>query len=248
MKRVDDHLISLTLGVETAVTPLVHIIRHGQSLHNVERGYPYRDPPLTNEGVNAAKEIKISAIPDLIVISPMTRTIQTALNAFPSILGSAPTHTKVQIWPDLREAHDANCNKGVSRTELSAKFPQFNFAECPEEWDHPPHTTEDASIRAEVVRQRLKGLSEQYVNIALITHRGFIAFLIKGDRFDVCETRSYRFATDQEVEMKSLRMGVNIDTNELQDFGQTVLVPFEVCKGPGVGKVPTAVVKQDTQS
>lgn len=127
---------------------------------------------------------------------------------------------------------------------MLAKFPQFNFAECPEEWDHPPHSTEDATARAEVVRQRLKELSKQYANIALITHRGFIAFLVKGDRFDVCETRSYRFGTDREAEMESLRAGVNIDTNELQDFGPTVLVPFEVCEGPGVGKVAAAVVEQ----
>ena len=247
MKRVADHPTALTLCVEPSVTPVVHIIRHGQSLHNVERGYPHRDPPLTDAGFNAAKQIEIPAIPDLVVISPMTRTIQTALNAFPSILGSAPFQAEVQIWPDLREAHDANCNKGVSRTEMLAKFPQFSFAGCPEEWAHPPHSTEDATARAEVVRQRLKELSKQYANIALITHRKFIAFLVQGDRFDVCETRSYRFGRDQEPEMEALRMGVNADTNEVQDFGPTVLVPFENYEGPGVGKVATAIVEQDAQ-
>ena len=242
-----DHLPTLTLWVEPLLTPLVHIIRHGQSLHNVERGYPYRDPALTNAGLNAAKHIKVSAMPDLIVISPMTRTIQTALNAFPSNFSSTPFQAEVQIWPDLREAHDANCNKGVSRTEMLAKFPQFNFAECPEEWDHPPHSIEDATARAETVRQRLKELSKQYANIALITHRGFIAFLVQGDRFDVCETRSYRFGTDREAEVESLRMGVNIDTNELQDFGPTILVPSEVHEEPGGGGVASTVMEQNAQ-
>ena len=238
-----DHLTTLRLWVEPVVTPLVHIIRHGQSLHNLEHGYPHRDPPLTDAGLNAAKHIRVSAIPDLILISPMTRTIQTALNAFPSILSSTPIQAEVQIWPDLREAHDANCNKGVSRTEMLAKFPQFNFAECPEEWDHPPHSIEDATARAEVVRRRLKELSKQYANIGLVTHWGFIAFLVEGDRFDVCESRSYRFSTEQEAEVESLRMGVNVDTNEVQDFGPTVLVPFDVQEGPGVGTVGTAVVE-----
>ncbi|KAL2072902.1 hypothetical protein VTL71DRAFT_12245 [Oculimacula yallundae] len=208
--------------------PLVHIIRHGQSLHNVDRSYPYRDPPLTAAGQEATKQIKISAVPDLILISPMTRTIQTAMNAFPSAFpsaGSAANRTKVQIWPDLREAHDAICNKGISRADISAKFPHLNFSECPEEWDHPPHTIEDATIRAEKVRGRLRGLSKVYSNIVLITHRGFIAFLVKGDRYDVCETRSYRFGTDEGIEAASLRFGTNTDTKTQQDFGPTILVP-----------------------
>lgn len=211
---------------ESTTSPLVHIIRHGQSLHNVDRGYPHRDPPLTDTGHEATKQIKIPAVPDLIVISPMTRTVQTAMNAFPSIVGSALNGTEVQIWPDLREAHDAECNKGISRADISAKFPHLNFLECPEEWDHPLHTIEAATIRAEKLRLRLKELSKKYKNIALITHRGFIAFLVKGDRYNVCETRSYRFSTDEEAEADSLRFGVNVDTKAQQDFGPTVLVPL----------------------
>ena len=209
---------------EPTTSPLVHIIRHGQSLHNIDRGYPHRDPPLTDAGHEATKQIKISAVPDLIAISPMTRTIQTAMNAFPSI-GSAPNVTEVQIWPDLREAHNAICNQGISRADISAKFPHLNFSQCPEEWDHPPHTIEAATIRAEKVRRRLKELSKVYNNTVLITHRGFIAFLVKGDRYDVCETRSYRFGTDEETEAESLRFGVNVDTKAQQDFGPTILVP-----------------------
>ena len=247
MKCVADHPTALILWEEPAVIPLVHIIRHGQALHNVTHGYPYRDPPLTDAGFEAAKKIELPAIPDLIVISPMTRTIQTALKAFPSILGSVPFQAEVQIWPDLREAHDAICNKGVSRAEISAKFPQFSFAECPEEWDHPPYSIENATARAEAVRRRLKELSKQYANITVVAHRRFIAFLAKGDKFDVCETRSYRFSTDQEAEMEAVRMGVNADTKEMQDYGPTILVPFEGYDEPGVGKVASAVVEQDTQ-
>lgn len=212
---------------EPTPTPLVHIIRHGQSLHNIHRGYPHRDPPLTDAGHEATKQINLSAVPDLIVISPMTRTIQTAMNAFPSSIGSPPTGTEVQIWPDLREAHDAICNQGISRADIAAKFPHLDFSECPEEWNHPPHTIETATIRAEKVRRRLQDLSKVYKNIALITHRGFIAFLVKGDRYDVCETRSYRFGTEEEAEADSLRFGVNVDTKVQQDFGPTVLVPHK---------------------
>jgi broad specificity phosphatase PhoE len=210
--------------VERTTSPLVHIIRHGQALHNIDRGYPHRDPPLTDAGHQATKHIEISAVPDLIIISPMTRTIQTAINAFPSI-GRAQNAIEVKVWPDLRETHDAICNKGISRADISARFPFLDFSECPEQWDYPRHTIEAATIRAEKVRARLKALSKVYSNVVLITHRGFIAFLVKGDRYDVCETRSYRFGADEEIEAESLRFGVNIDTETRQDFGPTVLVP-----------------------
>ena len=98
----------------------------------------------------------------------MTRTIQTALIVFGHLLLNTSSKTELQVWPDLREAHDAICNKGVSRAELAAKFPQFDFSACREEWDYPPHSPEDAIARAESVRQRLKDLSGSYENIVLI--------------------------------------------------------------------------------
>lgn len=92
-----------------------------------------------------------------------------------------------------------------------------------------PHTIEGATERAEKVRLRLKELSQTHQNIAVITHRGLIAFLVKGERFAVCETRSYRFGTDEEAEAE--RMGVNVDTGMVHDFGPTVLVEVERMEG-----------------
>ncbi|EHK19767.1 uncharacterized protein TRIVIDRAFT_68229 [Trichoderma virens Gv29-8] len=202
----------------------IHILRHGQSLHNVHRGYPHRDPPLTDIGSQQASNVRPPAEPDLILVSPMTRTIQTALIVFSRHLKTSPTKVELQVWPDLREAHDAVCNRGVSRAEMAAKFPQFDLSACHEEWDYLPHSFEDAVMRAERVRRRLKDLSRSYKNIFLVTHRGFIAFLVKGERFDVCESRSYRFAAENEVNEQ--RYGINNDTGEEQDFGPNLLLPI----------------------
>jgi broad specificity phosphatase PhoE len=169
----------------------------------------------------------LSVQPDLILISPMTRTIQTALNMFPFLAEQAPP-VPVHIWPDLREAHDAECNKGLSRLELQAEFPQFDFSLCHEEWDYAEHSVEAATARAETVRKRLKDLSLAYENIFVITHRGFKAFLVKGKRFGLAETRCYRFATEEEARDEKVRWGVNSDTLLEQDFGPTVLVLNEV--------------------
>jgi len=206
------------------MSPLIHIIRHGEALHNVQRGYPDRDPPLTKAGNYSTKHINLVAQPDLIIISPMTRTLQTAMNIVPSLAEQALFDIPVQIWPDLREANDAICNKGLSRAELESKFPQFDFSECNREWDYAYHTIQDATDRAERVRKRLKELSTSYRNIAIITHRGFKAFLVKGKRFGLAEVRCYRFASEEEAKDEKIRRGVNFDTLEEQDFGPTVLI------------------------
>ncbi|KAJ9149023.1 hypothetical protein NKR23_g4478 [Pleurostoma richardsiae] len=196
----------------------IHILRHGQALHNIERGYPHRDPPLTGLGCQQARNLRLSTEPDLILISPMTRTIQTALLAF----GPLINRVNVQICPDLREAHDAVCNTGVGRADLIAKFPQFDFSACSETWDYPPHSVEHATLRARDLRQHLSVLSKSYKSILLITHRGFIAYLVEGSRYDFCESRSYKFATEDDILTK--RYGIHIDTGLEQDFGPTLLL------------------------
>lgn len=112
---------------------------------------------------------------------------------------------------------------------------------CLEQWGYEPHTIETATKRAECVRRDLKELTKLYKNTALVTHRGFVAFLVQGSRFDVCgtppssiqrrlfsilvnysslEIRSYRFPEDGEVE--GLRHSLNIDTQGLQDLSHCI--------------------------
>ncbi|RSL67899.1 hypothetical protein CEP53_002796 [Fusarium sp. AF-6] len=207
----------------------IHILRHGQGRHNVQRGYPYRDPPLTEVGCEQAKAVRraLSVKPDLILVSPMTRTIQTMNIVFGHLFNDSSGNKKVevQVWPELREAHDAICNKGISRAELAAKFPHLDFSACRRQWDYSAHSPERAAARAERIRRHLGALasSGKYKNIFLVTHRGLVAFLVQGPRFSVCEHRSYQFAAGEEVDKK--RLGVNIDTGLEQDFGPTLLVP-----------------------
>lgn len=207
-----------------SIRPLIHIIRHGEAIHNIDRTYAKRDPPLTAAGRDQCQQVELVATPDLILISPMTRTLQTALTVFPFLQSDDPFPVPVEVWPDLREAHDAECNKGLGRAELRNKFPRFNFEPCAEEWDYPQHTIEGATARAERVRKRLKELSNTYHNIAVVAHRGFFAYLVKGRRFNTCEARTYVFATQEEADNVEVRMGLNCDTLLQQDFGPTVLV------------------------
>jgi broad specificity phosphatase PhoE len=211
---------------------LVHIIRHGEALHNVQRGYSHPDPPLTEAGMRATKEVALPVTPDLIIISPMTRAIQTAMNIFPFLQIASTSEIPVRIWPDLREANDAICNKGVPRKDIQTKFPQFDFNECHETWDYATHTITDAVARAERIRRRLHDLSATFKNIALVSHRGLIAFLVQGQRFNPAEVRSYRFATDSEAQDEKVRLAVHCDLLQEHDFGPTVLLALNTPAGP----------------
>ncbi len=116
----------------------------------------------------------------------MTRTTHTAIAVFgPLTLGPDP-QVKMQIWPELREAHDHICCQGSSKQEMTSKFPDFDFSGCHDDWDYPSHTNESAVARGEEVRRKLRGLTEVHKHIVLVTHRGFVAFLVQGPRFQTC--------------------------------------------------------------
>lgn len=184
-----------------SLVPRVHIIRHGEALHNVDQNNSTRDPSLTSEGHASTKNITLPIQPDFLIISPMIRTIQTALNIFPFLREHGNSPMPVEIWPDLRETLDSECNKGLPRAEISRNYPQFDFSNCKEDWNYSPHTVESATTRAENVRKRLKELSATYSNIVIVTHRGFIGFLVKGRSFMTSELRTYRFATDKKCKI-----------------------------------------------
>jgi broad specificity phosphatase PhoE len=154
-------------------------------LASVIRPYPDRDPPLTELGFAQAAALKSIDAPDLLVVSPMTRTLQTAITIFGTIEAGCVRDIPIQIWPDLRETLDLECNKGSSRVDMQAKFPQVDFSECSEVWDYEPHSVEAATARAERVRRRLHDIRTKYKHVTLITHRGILAYLVKGPRFEV---------------------------------------------------------------
>ncbi|KAH7123624.1 histidine phosphatase superfamily [Dendryphion nanum] len=217
------------------ITPKIYLIRHGESLHNVQRPYPFRDAPLTASGHASTKDIRLPQTPDLIIISPMTRTIQTAFNAFPTLATIEDTTRDLQseiaqpkpdilIWPSLREIWPTICNKPLTRTELETKFPFLDFSLCSKDGEYVEETPIEISARAKTVRRQLKQLSARYLNIAVVSHRGLIAYLVKGRRFDVGEVRTYRWASEQEEQEKEERWGLHCETCTEWDFGPDVLV------------------------
>lgn len=76
-------------GRSGARTQTIHFIRHGQGEHNIESsGYLLADAVLTAVGRAQVQELRDSAAlannpPQFVAVSPLRRTMQTALLAFP---------------------------------------------------------------------------------------------------------------------------------------------------------------------
>mmetsp|Transcript_16094 Transcript_16094/g.29428 ORF Transcript_16094/g.29428 Transcript_16094/m.29428 type:complete len:221 (+) Transcript_16094:712-1374(+) len=126
---------------------LLYLIRHGEGIHNVaEREFgkehwesvealteKYFDAPLNDVGERQCAELQSSfqkategGMPpvDTIIVSPLTRAIETAKLGLAHIWGKVPTYAV-----DLcRERYGKNlCDKRKSVTELKKLHPEINF-------------------------------------------------------------------------------------------------------------------------
>ena len=171
---------------DSVCTVQVHLKPARTRNGSVDRAYPHHDPPLTREGHSEAARIHIPRRPDLIVTSPMHRTIETALIVVQILARADDILPEMRVWPGLREAHDAECNKGSPRRVLEANYPNLDFSSCSAEWDYEPHSAQAATDCAERVRRALSKLLDKCENIMVVTHRGLIAHIVQGSRFDLC--------------------------------------------------------------
>ena len=148
----------------------------------------------------------------------MRRTIEvTAFAAFTPV-DNEPL--PIEVWPDLRGAHDAVCNHGSLVAVLQKEYPHLDFSECNSEWTYGKHTHSGAERRAERVRRRLKEHPAQ--KIVLITHRGFIAYLVESHKFVNCEVGFFRFLAPEDAQAN--RMGHD---GVLTDYGPSVICRVE---------------------
>jgi glucosyl-3-phosphoglycerate phosphatase len=125
----------------------VHLIRHGQSQFNaafdsIARVDPMIfDPHLTDLGIAQAQalaEPKRWAGVELVVVSPLTRAIQTAKQAFAG--HTAPWHVEALH----REKCDHSGDIGRRRAALQADFPELGFDHLDDPWWHHDPKRPDA--------------------------------------------------------------------------------------------------------
>jgi broad specificity phosphatase PhoE len=152
----------------------VHIFRHCKAEHNVNRDYSIFDPKLIKEGEEqCARRLKevVGYSPEIVLVSPSTRTLQTSQ----AIFGKYPTFA----CNLLVEYHSSSpCNKRRNLVILKDEFPRVNFDLFIAEGPIFEEKADDVIPRAMEFTRLLYELKEAgKKEITVVTHGGFIKCL-----------------------------------------------------------------------
>jgi len=194
---------------------MVHMIRHGQTEMNVFlKGYydvhgygahlsPADDPllfdtRLTKDGEAQAERLnsqfisKLSPRPELLIVSPLARALQTADLAFMDVMPDVPR----LIVPEAAEKVWHSSDIGTDPQSLSSAYPNYDFSQLEERWWYNGNSTnrDPRNIVEEpydVFFDRIGRLydiiaSRPERSIALVAHWGTLLALT-GKEFENCE-------------------------------------------------------------
>lgn len=191
------------------MAPTVILLRHAQGLHNAKKDYSIPDPPLSDFGLQECVELQnhfqkhldISHHIELIVVSPMRRTLQTAQTALEWLIKRG-----VQVQPrgEWQENSNAPCDTGTPVTQLAKDFPsiQFDtvFPEYPSKTGRWAYTPEAIAQRGSDCRRWLKARPEKV--IAVVSHSSFLRIGVSNTKFHTADYRVFGFGDegDQLVE------------------------------------------------
>ena len=171
-------------------------IRHGTSLHNLlfkkigTKAYTlplYRDTSLVEQGHKESiylgehwdEKNKI----EVVFVSPLTRTLQTAHNIF--------QNTKMIASDNILEYPQSweYCNKRRDRTELQHEFPNviYDIPEKSTYWMESPETETFFQLkeRSNDFKEMLRKRPEK--NICVVSHSTFLKEFLLNDVGNVCE-------------------------------------------------------------
>ncbi|QSZ33816.1 hypothetical protein DSL72_005388 [Monilinia vaccinii-corymbosi] len=171
--RIKSYLVPQVPEIETRI--FVHLMRHGEAYHNLghfhdrtnKQSFAIPDPSLTKEGIKQVKAAKGQMskrcpAPNIVLISPLTRTIETALHVFPIDNNRSKSHQpQIVAYDDLRESGaylcnvrqdvtalvDSHNNEGINFSALSPVIP-------------PMKCIIGAQKRAELVRKEILSIAE----------------------------------------------------------------------------------------
>ena len=166
------------------MSKILHLVRHGHSLHNelfhkigvqAFRTPATIDAPLTQEGHIQSIELSHSWSQkkdiELILVSPLTRTLETCMNIFGDTNINIESHEFLREYP----IGEDTCNKRSSLTLLKNRYPKVDFQLSIDEdilWrEDYRETVEELEERLQIMINYLKGRKE--TNIAIIGHSSF---------------------------------------------------------------------------
>lgn len=171
--------------------PILHLVRHAQGLHNVSTSnHILHDPDLTALGEQQCSDLRRRGSPssfphqqiDLVVASPMKRTIRTALLAFGETI-LEPKSLQVVCLPELQETSGLPCDTGSTREELERLFrgQAVDLQYVTPGWDRKigrwAPDREAVQARARQARVWLKNRPEK--EIVCVTHGDFLHYFME---------------------------------------------------------------------
>jgi broad specificity phosphatase PhoE len=197
----------------------IHLVRHAEGLHNLRNDPNIPDAPLSERGFDFAEDLGRRFIQahsnsvGAIMSSPLRRTIQTSLTAFPRILSSTqyPENSargvrdgvKLALDADLQEIADIPSNTGSPLTDLENEFPELmpQIQALDQNWyiktgpESPlPQAVAQRRIRIlERLQQTLAALQngQKGKDIVIVTHQGVIALLAPNANIPVAQWQSF---------------------------------------------------------
>ncbi|KAL5254621.1 hypothetical protein ACHWQZ_G014159 [Mnemiopsis leidyi] len=179
-------------------------IRHAEAYHNSlyknglkNNALLVRDPQLTPNGHNQVQNLRneVNNIvergyqPEIILVSPLTRTLQTATGGF------FDQAVKLEACSLITELCDAKCNEGQPVSQLRRIWHYVNFLQTPEIWWPEYESQEELYNRVSTFKKWIAYRPEQ--NIAIVSHGGFLYALLR-QYFANCETRLMEWNINQQ--------------------------------------------------
>jgi hypothetical protein len=152
-------------------------IRHGEALHNIVGGVygtkvyeKFGDTTLTVKGMQQALEASAPEV-DVVLVSPLMRTLQTAAIMYPDTpmialecLKEIPQHTEI-------------CNRRSSRSLLVRLFPKVDWSMITEEEQLWPEHISNA-LRKNQLQVFVKSIPQE--RVALVTHSSWLKYYTVG--------------------------------------------------------------------
>ncbi|KAL7495436.1 hypothetical protein ACHAWT_004682 [Skeletonema menzelii] len=139
-------LFSANSAYQSSTSKIVHLIRHAEGTHNLneeESKLPLHfDAKLTEKGVNQCNELA-KRTKDLnveaIVVSPLSRTLDTAILSFPHLYGDSKNKKTVPFiaHEEWRETVNFLCDARRPTSVLQQQYPHICFNNLMNDEDDP---------------------------------------------------------------------------------------------------------------
>lgn len=166
----------------------VFFIRHGYALHNDlywkmgKKAYSeYVDTPLLHKGYIQADECRkkykeqLKNI-ELVLVSPLTRTLQTAVAIFGESTFFRSKMRALDCLMEFPQGGKELCNKRKEREILERNYPTVEFTYIKDgevNWDEEEETIQELHERIEKMLEFIKNRPE--TNIAVVSHSSILS-------------------------------------------------------------------------